>query len=219
MTAHASEPFMLAVIELRVRHPLQRCVCWRDIGQFSRATVEFVDGTLLRGRLFNFSARRRLESRECVAVLTGFSAEQIFGLGGVFRYPLRGSEDANRGRQRLTRQVTGRIAQDPHIGWVRRNVFPVSPNQKCMNDFRLVVRNAKVEPFVERELMARRTSICESHWRYQFAVSDGTGRLQSRGVKRKELVCIFVANGRSAILWICVSQVRICGRSAMAIPA
>src|SRR5260370_5688474 len=219
MTAHASEPFMLAVIDIRGRHIWQRCVCWRDIGQCSRATVEFVDGTLLRVRLFNVSARSLCESRECVALLTGFSPEQMFGLGGVFRYPLRGSEDANRGRQRLTCEVTARIAQDPHIGWVRRNVFPVSPNQKCMNDFRLVVRNAKVEPFVEREQVARRTGICKLHWRHQLAATNGTRGPQSLGMKRQELVCICVANGRSAVLRIVVSQVRIRSPNPLAIPA
>src|SRR5258708_33208250 len=95
MTAHASEPFMLAVIELRVRHPLQSCVCWRDIGQFSRASVEFVDVTLLRGRLFNFSARSLCESRECVALLTVFSPEQILGLGVLVHYPLILSQYVN----------------------------------------------------------------------------------------------------------------------------
>src|SRR5438876_2353705 len=67
--------------------------------------------------------------------------------------------------------------------------------------------------------MARRAGICELHRCHQFAACDGTKCLQGSGMKRQKLVRIFVANGRSAVLRICESQVCICSRSAMAIPA
>ena len=50
-----------------------------------------------------------------MALVASFSPKQIFGLGGAFGHPLRRSEDANVRRQRLTREVTIRIAQDTQL--------------------------------------------------------------------------------------------------------
>ena len=86
-----------------------------------------------------------------MALLTGFSPEQVFGLGGALRHPLRGREDANRRRQRLTRKVTTRISLYTHFCWVHGNVFTECSDQKCVYDFRLAVRHAFVETLVKRE--------------------------------------------------------------------
>ena len=152
-----------------------------------------------------------------MALVTGFSPEQILSLGGAFCHPLRVSEEPNLRRQRLARKVATRIAKDTHFGWKHRNVFPVRSDQECMNDLRLVVRHAKVETFVKRKQVASRAGVREFHWCHQFAASDGTRRLQSLGVKRQEFVCVSVANGCSAVLRIGVSQVRIGGGNAMAV--
>src|ERR1700694_1080874 len=112
--------------------------------QFRRDAGEFAGVPLLRDRQFDFSVRGSCKRRERVALLAGFSPEQVFGLGSALRYPLRRSEGANRRRQRPARQVATRVAQYTHFGWVRGNVSTECLEQKCAYDFRLVVGNTVV---------------------------------------------------------------------------
>src|SRR5712692_7931318 len=98
-----------------------------------------------------------------------------------------------------------------------RDVFTKYSDQECVNDFRLVVRNAIVEPFVEREQMARSAGIRKFHRCHQLAASCRTSRPQSIGVKRQKFVAIFVADGCGAVLRVDVSQVRVGGNRAMAV--
>src|SRR5712692_4276901 len=98
-----------------------------------------------------------------------------------------------------------------------RDVFTKYSDQKCVNDFRLVVRNAIVEPFVEREQMARSAGIRKFHRCHQLAASCRTSRPQSIGVKRQKFVAIFVADGCGTVLRVGVSQVRVGGDRAMAV--
>src|SRR5260370_22013904 len=139
-----------------------------NVRQFSRDVGEFAGVTLLRDRQFDFSVRGFCKRRERVALLAGFSPEQVFGLDNALRHPLRGSEDANRRRQRPARQVTTRISLYTHFCWMHGNVFTECSDQKCVYDFRLVVRSAIVEPLVERKQMARSAGVREFHRRHQF---------------------------------------------------
>jgi len=159
---------MRPVIEFRVRHPAQRCIGRRDVWQFSGDAGEFVGVTPLVDRQFDFSVRCSSRRCERVALLAGFSPEQVFGLGSAFRHPLRGREDANRRRQRLTRKVAPRLALDAHLAWVCGDIFTKRSGQECVNDFRLVVRSPIVEPLVERKQMARSAGVREFHRRHQF---------------------------------------------------
>jgi hypothetical protein len=103
VAAHASESLMRTVIEFCMRHPAQRCIGRRDVWQSSRDAGEFVDVTPPHDLKFDFSVRCSCRRCKRVALLTGFSPEQVFGFGGALRHPLRRSEDANCRCQRLTR--------------------------------------------------------------------------------------------------------------------
>src|SRR5712691_1086278 len=109
-----------------------------------------------------------------MALFAGFPPEENFCLSGAFGNPLRGSEDANPRRKRLTRKVAARIVQHAHLGCVPRNVFSECPDQKFVYHFRLVVRHAKVEALVERKQVAGRASIREFYWRHQLAAGGCT---------------------------------------------
>src|SRR5216684_70276 len=152
-----------------------------------------------------------------MALLAGFSPEQVFGLGGALLHPLRGSEGANRRGQRLTRKVTTRISPYTHFGWVRGNVFTECFDEKYAYDFRLIVGNTVVEALVEREQMATRASIREFHRRHQLPPGERTRRPQSFGAKRHEFVGILEADCCRAAPPFGRSQGRTGNSSAMAV--
>src|SRR5712664_79528 len=219
MAAHASESLMRPMIELRMRHPPKCCLCARDARQFNRDAGEFIGVTPPGGRQFDFSVQSFCKRRERVALLAGLSPKQVFGLGGALRHPLRRSEDANRWRQRLTSQVPTRIALYTHFSWVRGNVFTECPDQKCVYNFRLVVRHAFVKSLVECEQMARGASIGEFHRRHQLPAAHRFGKSESVSADQKSLIALAIAGSRSAVLGISVGQVRINGSRAMAVAA
>src|SRR5260370_23663908 len=208
MAVHTSESLMRPMIELRMRHPPKCCLCARDARQFNRDAGEFIGVTPPRGRQFDLSVESSCKRRERVALLAGVSPKQVVGLGGALRHPLRRSEDANGWRQRLTSQVATRIALYTHFSWVRGNVFTECSDQKCVYNFRFVVRHAFVESLVECEQMARGASIGEFHRRHQLPAAHRFGKSESVSSGMKSLIALVIADSRSEVLGISVGQVR-----------
>src|SRR5882762_11952191 len=132
-----------------------------------------------------------------MALLAGFSPEQIFCFGRALSHPLRRSENANRRRQRLTREVAPRVALHAHCACMCGNVFAECSDQKCAYDFGLVVWNTKVEAFVKRQQVARSASVREFHRRHQLTTRGWIARCSTRGSGRTETVRVSVGNGRS----------------------
>src|SRR5882762_9237640 len=95
-----------------------------------------------RGRFCLRNIRQAVRSHpqvERVTLLASFSPEQAFCLRGPFRYPLRGSEDANLRRQRLASQIPIRFAHDTTLAGMSGDVFAELLHEERMYDAGLVV--------------------------------------------------------------------------------
>lgn len=80
------------------------------------------------------------------------------------------------------------------------------------------MRDAKIEPLVKREGMATRAGISEFDGGHQLASACRFRRMRQRSKGNyAHLIALFVANNRSAIARIRVSQIRSGGASVVAI--
>ena len=99
-----------------------------------------------------FRHHRQWSGRACgerMTLLAGFRPEELLGFGDSRVHPLLGSVDARSNGQRFRRERNSgfRFMQ---FGGVGGNIFLKFLDEKSVNDFRRVVRNAFRKPLVEQ---------------------------------------------------------------------